>query len=260
MTPARSDRLVLVHGFTQTAESWKPFAGLLRERLAPATDIVALDAPGHGALAGVHVDLDVGAATIGRAGGPGTYVGYSMGGRYCLHLALGEPRLVERLVLIGATPGIEDDDERAARRRADEALAQRLERDGLERFLTDWLAQPIFATLPPAAAGIEQRRRNTVEGLASSLRLAGTGTQVSLWPRLGELTMPVLVVAGQLDEKFTAIGRRMAGAMPAATFVAIDGAGHSVHLEQPERAADAIVAWLGADQPPSAKPSVKVAP
>lgn len=255
-----TDRIVLVHGFTQTAASWRPMVARLAAGLGPDVDVVALDAPGHGALADVRADLPTGAAMLGEAGGRATYVGYSMGGRLCLHLALESPDLVEGLVLIGTTPGIEDDHERAARRAADDELADEIERIGLEAFLARWLTQPLFANLAPSDADIATRLGNTTTGLASSLRLAGTGTQAPLWPRLGELRMPVLVVAGEHDPKFTAIGRRMAGSIPHATFVVIDGAGHAVHLERPAQTCNAIVSWLRSVQAPSASPSANSVP
>src|SRR5690606_23536537 len=117
---------------------------------------------------------------LGDAAGPATYVGYSMGGRLALHLALARPDLVRRLVLIGATGGIDDEDDRAARRAADERLAAHLEQVGVATFVDEWLAQPLFAGLSPTAAARDERLANTAEGLASSLRLAGTGTQEPL--------------------------------------------------------------------------------
>ena len=171
--------------------------------------------PGHGGSAAVRADLGAAAALLGATAGEATYVGYSMGGRLCLHLALARPDLVERLVLVSTTAGIEDPDDRAARRAADERLATSLEHDGLDAFLHRWVAQPLFATLPDP--GLEDRRRNDVAGLASSLRLAGTGTQEPLWDRLPALTMPVLVVAGALDATFVAAAERMAALIPGAT-------------------------------------------
>ena len=156
-----------------------------------------------------------------------------MGGRLCLHLAVARPDLVERLVLVSATGGIDDAGERAARRAADEALAATIERDGVDAFLERWVAQPMFAALPDP--GLDDRRRNTAAGLASSLRLAGTGTQEPLWDRLPALTMPVLLVAGALDAKFVAAAERMAALLPHATLAVVADAGHTVHLEQPGR-------------------------
>ena len=204
-------RVVLVHGFTQTHRSWDAVA----RPLATRHDVVALDAPGHGELADVALDLWQGARLLAQQGGRAAYVGYSMGGRLCLHVALAHPDLVEALALVGATAGIRDADERNGRRRADEARAERIERHGVDAFLHEWLAQPLFASLPPEARSIDDRRTNTAAGLAASLRLAGTGTQEPLWDRLEELEMPVLLVAGERDDAFSALAREMAAAIGA---------------------------------------------
>jgi 2-succinyl-6-hydroxy-2,4-cyclohexadiene-1-carboxylate synthase len=167
-----------------------------------------------------------------------------MGGRLCLHLAVARPDLVERLVLVSATAGIDDPDERAARRRADEALAESVERHGLEAFLARWVAQPLFAGL--ADPGLDDRRQNTAAGLASSLRLAGTGTQQPLWSRLSSIDAPVLLVAGRNDAKFVTAAERMAGLLPHPTVAIVDGAGHTVHLERPDEFRDLLDEWLAA--------------
>jgi 2-succinyl-6-hydroxy-2,4-cyclohexadiene-1-carboxylate synthase len=162
-----------------------------------------------------------------------------MGARFCLHLALAGPALVERLVLVSGTAGIDDVGERAARRAADEALADGIERDGVDAFLDRWLAQPLFAhqaeRVDPdrQAADRRERRRNTPSGLASSLRLAGTGTQSPLWGRLAELTMPVTLIAGADDPKFVALAGRLADAIgSSARLHIVPNAGHAAHLEQ----------------------------
>jgi 2-succinyl-6-hydroxy-2,4-cyclohexadiene-1-carboxylate synthase len=232
--------VVLVHGFTQTGRSWDRVG----DHLAGRFEVVTVDAPGHGGSADRRADLVAGAQLLGTAGGPATYVGYSMGGRLCLHLAVARPELVRRLVLVSATGGIDDDGGRAARRADDEQWAAAIERDGVEAFLDRWLAQPMFATLPDP--GLEDRRRNTAAGLASSLRLAGTGTQEPLWGRLAELTMPVLLVAGDLDRKFVAAAERMAGLIPHATLAVVPDAGHTVHVEQPAAFLTLLDAWLAA--------------
>jgi 2-succinyl-6-hydroxy-2,4-cyclohexadiene-1-carboxylate synthase len=240
------ERVVLVHGFTQTAHSWD----LIARRLARRYEVVSVDAPGHGGSSTIHADLPSAALMLAAAGGPATYVGYSMGGRLCLHLALSRADLVHRLVLVSTTAGIEDPAERAARRRSDDELAASIERDGVDRFLDRWLALPLFATLPRDLASLDDRRRNTAAGLASSLRLAGAGAQASLWDRLGELPMPVLVVAGEHDAKYVAHGRRLADLIPRSTFAVIERAGHSVHLEQPDAFGGVLEAWLSAEGEP----------
>lgn len=253
-------RVVLVHGFTQTARSLKPLASLLHR---PGRQCVVVDLPGHGDAAGVAADLPATADLLAACTGRATYVGYSLGGRACLHLALRRPETVEGLVLIGANPGIDDPAERAARREADERLAERIVEIGVPAFLDEWLAQPLFAGLDEREAERADRLGNTAEGLAASLRLAGTGVQEPLWSRLGELTVPVLVLAGELDQKFSAIGQRVAAAVRHGSFVAVPGATHAAHLQRPDAVAAAIERWLAGEvepHPPTAMPTAASRP
>jgi 2-succinyl-6-hydroxy-2,4-cyclohexadiene-1-carboxylate synthase len=234
-------RVVLAHGFTQTLASWAPLAGRLRRRW----QLVRVDLPGHGGSGALRADLPAAAALLGGAGGPAAYAGYSLGGRVCLRLALDRPDLVRALVLIGASPGIEDAADRAARRAADEALARDLERDGVAAFLDRWLAGPLFATLPAGRAGRAERLGNSAAGLAAALRLLGAGTQEPLWARLPALAMPVLLLAGALDGKFAALAGRMAAAIgPNARVALVPGAGHAAHLERPEETGALVDGFL----------------
>jgi 2-succinyl-6-hydroxy-2,4-cyclohexadiene-1-carboxylate synthase len=242
--------VVLVHGFTQTGRSW----GRVAADLGRDHTVTCVEVAGHGGSSAVRADLVQGAELLGAAGGQATYIGYSMGGRLGLHLALTRPDLVTALVVLGATGGLEDPAERQARRAADELLAQRIEGDGVARFLNFWLAQPLFAGLPDDPAERADRLTNTADGLASSLRLTGTGTQRPLWDDLGSLAMPVLVLAGERDHKFTALGQRLArGIGPNATFDTIAGAGHASHLEAPQLFVDRLRRWW-TDQAPSHSP------
>jgi 2-succinyl-6-hydroxy-2,4-cyclohexadiene-1-carboxylate synthase len=236
----RGPRLVLVHGFTQTRRCWGPFL----DALSDGYEIVAVDAPGHGDAPAVAVDLAEGAALLGVTGGSACYLGYSMGGRYALRLALDRPDLVRALVVVGASPGIADPGEREARRAADERLATRIERVGVATFVDEWLRSPLFATLPPDRACREERLRNTPAGLASSLRLAGTGAQEPLWERLGSLGASTLLIAGADDAKFAEIARAMAACIPSSTVAIVPDSGHSAHLEQPAATAAIVRAWL----------------
>ncbi len=240
-------RLVLAHGFTQTARSWTGFERLIAEQL-PGVRAAPVDLPGHGdARCPADLDLWDSARRLVDLGGAGTYVGYSMGGRVALHAALVAPECVERLILIGATAGIEDPDERRARREADDRLAHRIETIGVPAFVEEWLTNPLFAGLDDVTALRSDRLRNTSAGLASSLRSTGTGTQAPLWDRLGEIRCPVLVLVGEHDIKFADLGRRLVEGLCRAELVVIPGAGHSVHLEQPEATATAIAAWIRAN-------------
>ncbi|MBW3574744.1 MAG: alpha/beta fold hydrolase [Actinobacteria bacterium] len=236
-------RLVLVHGFTQTRHCWGPLA----DDLAADHEVVHVDAPGHGDSAGVAAGLWEGAELLAEVAGGATYVGYSMGGRLALHVALAAPDAVRGLVLLSATAGIDDAVARARRMADDEARAQELERDGVEAFVERWLAQPMFAAVPPRYRFVDARRSNTVAGLASSLRLAGTGSQEPLWDRLATLAMPVLVVAGGDDARFADAARRLVASIGGnAELALVPGAGHAAHLEEPARCATVLRRWLAA--------------
>jgi len=236
--------LVLVHGFAQNARCWAP----LDERWAADRHVIAVDAPGHGGD-GEHSqradDLWCTADRLAITGGRAVYLGYSMGARMCLHLAIAHPESVAGLVLVSGTAGIDDDAERVARRGRDGQLAERIVADGVDAFLETWLNQPLLSTVPTPMRHLEERRRNRAEGLASSLRMAGTGTMdPPLWDRLGEITAPTLVVAGELDAKFVELGRRIAEGIPDSTLSVVEGAGHTVHLERPEMFARLLAQWL----------------
>jgi 2-succinyl-6-hydroxy-2,4-cyclohexadiene-1-carboxylate synthase len=243
-------QVVLVHGFTQTLRSWDPVAA----RLAGRWQVVRVDLPGHGGSGGVRAGFAETAGLLGACGGAGAYVGYSLGGRLCLRLALDRPDLVRALVLVGASPGIADPGARAERRAADEALAEGIERDGVAAFLDRWLAGPLFATLPAEAAGRADRLANTAEGLAAALRRLGAGVQEPLWDRLGSLVPPTLLVAGALDARFAATAREMAAAAgPGVRVALVPGAGHAVHLERPGAVAALAEEFLASATPPGGR-------
>jgi 2-succinyl-6-hydroxy-2,4-cyclohexadiene-1-carboxylate synthase len=140
-------------------------------------------------------------------------------------------------VLIGASPGIADPAQRAARRAADERLAAEIEAATIEEFATRWAATPVLEGQSPEvkAAAHADRLRSTPAGLAAALRGLGTGALPSLWERLGELSMPVVLIVGERDEKFRAIGQRMARELSRVELVVVADIGHAVHLEAPER-------------------------
>ena len=235
-----SETVVLLHGFTQTRQSWRRTVAGLRGSYR----VLAPDLPGHGLAADRRPASFAACSAYVRAlgGDRFTLAGYSMGGRIALAAALALPGLVERLVLVGASPGLADPAERAARRRADTALADRIEAIGIEAFAAEWGAQPLFAGQAErvAAAAHADRLRNTPAGLAAALRGLGTGVMEPLWDRLGALAVPVTLVVGEHDEKFRAVAARMAEALPQARALVVAGAGHAVQLEQPDAVAGAI--------------------
>jgi 2-succinyl-6-hydroxy-2,4-cyclohexadiene-1-carboxylate synthase len=221
MTPPVPN-VVLVPGFTQTAASWQGVNRVLEESCA----VAALDVPSEATFAAT-------ATAIGREGKRAVYVGYSMGGRLALRLAIDRPELVQALVLVSSTAGLDDEVARRERIASDEALAVSVERDGVETFLERWLAQPLFSTVPPDAPGLRERRKLSVRYLAHCLRVLGAGTMEPMWDRLQDLQMPVALVTGTTDTKYEQIAiamlERIRGVV---VHVRIDG-GHALPLEQP---------------------------
>ncbi len=255
MAPA----IVLLHGFTHTGASWQPVIEALDERYRA----IAPDIRGHGAASGCEsVALGAVIGDVASAvDGPFALVGYSMGGRIALHvaLALGASR-IERLVLIGASPGLAEDGQRGERVASDEALAGELEALAADRgpsaamdeFAHRWAtATPVLAGQPAELRERvhADRLRNTPAGLARALRGLGTGALPPLWDRLGELTMPVTLIVGGRDATFRAIAEAMARSIPHAALVVVPGSGHAVHLEAPDAVAGVVGVGGGGPEP-----------
>lgn len=246
--------VVLLHGFTGSSTTWTPFA----ETLAPHFEVIIFDIIGHGRSSSPKSldryrmrqcvdDLVAALRELGHR--RATWLGYSMGARTALQIAVHHPDAVDGLVLEGVTPGLADPEERAARVAADEALADRIEREGLEAFVDFWRSISLWDTqtgLSPEtiAALRQQRMANSEIGLANSLRGMGTGAQQPLHDRLHEVDVPALLLTGALDQKFTAIARDMAAEMPRAELCPVAGAGHAVHLEDPAAFQAAVADFL----------------
>jgi 2-succinyl-6-hydroxy-2,4-cyclohexadiene-1-carboxylate synthase len=256
--------LMMLHGFTGSARTWDPFV----KDLAAQFTVYRVDLPGHGLS---DSPPDAARYRVEECGSglltlcdvlrldQVNLLGYSMGGRVALRLALDSPHHVRALVLESASPGIESEGDRCDRVRADEALAASLERDGLDAFIDHWECIPLFrsqASLPAAARNALRRQRldNNPTGLANSLRGLGAGVAEPHWHRLPSLTVPTLLIAGEIDEKYRALGQRMSGLLPRSRLVVIPGAGHAVHLEQPDLFLQAAISFLsGSDTGPAGK-------
>lgn len=236
--------LVLLHGFTGCAANW---LDILPALAIPGRRLIALDLLGHG-MADAPADparysmayhqsaILATLSALGVQPREAILLGYSMGGRIALYTAFSG--FFRALILESASPGLITAAEREQRRLSDNALAERIEREGVEAFVDAWEKLPLFASqskLPPAtrAALRAQRLKNRAAGLANSLRGVGTGVQPALYERLPELALPTLLLAGELDAKFCVLASQMARLVPQASLRLVPGAGHTIHLEQP---------------------------
>lgn len=244
--------LVLLHGFTGLGRS---MAGLARA-FEDEYDTLAPDLPGHGESAADAARCDFDScvedllATLDATGHDRAHwLGYSMGARLALGCAVRHPERVASLVLVSARAGIEDPAERATRRREDEALALRIERDGVDAFVDQWMAQPLFATQQRLGPEFLSRARNerlahSAHGLAACLRGMGPAAQPPLFDALPRVRAPVLLVAGALDGPFLEAARDLARRLPNAEVGEFADAGHAVHLEQPAAFAGKVREFL----------------
>lgn len=255
--------LVALHGFTGSAKN-APLAAAL----AATHTVMAIDAPGHGGsdrpapLDHYRMDRAVedAVAALRLLGHErAAWLGYSMGGRWALSIAAAHPEVVERLALIGASPGIASDEEREARVSSDEALARRILEQGVPAFVEYWENIPLFASQKSLAEATrarvrEGRLRNDAGGLAASLRGMGAGAQTPVFAALPAMRFPVLILAGEWDTKYVGIGNELAAAMPTARFVTIPNVGHAAHLENPDACLAAIQPFLAGPSAQGARP------
>jgi 2-succinyl-6-hydroxy-2,4-cyclohexadiene-1-carboxylate synthase len=236
--------IVALHGFTQRGASFEELEWFLEVPLE------APDLPGHGGepVSAWEEAVDRVAALAASRPRPPILLGYSMGGRIALGAALRHPQAVAGLVLVSATPGIADPQQRGRRRHDDLALADHIEEAGAEAFVDEWLARPMFSGLQRRGAAWreadrERRLTNRAPGLAGALRSLGQGMQPDLRPGLAGMELPVLVVAGEEDDRYRRIGDEMAALVPDASTAVVRDAGHAVVGERPEVVAEAILAW-----------------
>jgi len=238
-------RIGALHGFTLTGAQFETLAGAGLQFHAP-------DLPGHGATVVESADVPT---TIGALGAwlatfdePIPLLGYSQGGRMALLVALEYPLLVERLILVSASPGLRGEEQRMARRSRDEALAQRIEAIGLDAFIDEWLAGPIPGT---AHLGESARRRdrsvraqNTAIGLASALRGIGQGSQPYVGDRIADLAMPLLTVSGRTDNRYDELAENMANKARNGIHRSITDAGHNVLIDAPDELTSLVLEFL----------------
>ena len=246
--------LILLHGFSGNSTTWNKITSQLKESFR----LIMLDILGHGVsdkpaqaasyrMEAVAADLIDVLDQLGLA--QAHLLGYSMGGRLALTLALQQPERFRSMVLESASPGLADAAERAERRRSDDALAEKIESRGIEWFVDYWETLPIWASQSqlPAAMLAEQRSqrlRNSPNGLANSLRGMGSGAQPNLWSELPDLNIPTLLLVGENDEKFQKINFQMAKLIPLARVALVPSAGHNTHLENPRAFSGAVSSFL----------------
>ena len=246
--------VTLLHGFTQSGRSWRE----VMSKMPAGWKWIVPDLRGHGETQtrqGSPCSMDACMEDLlalwDDLGVERTHLaGYSMGGRLALHVTARRPDRVLSLLTIGAHAGLEED-AREGRRRGDEGLAERMEKEGVEAFVDYWGALPLLAGLerrgPPYVAQVRaERLQNHVAGLACSLRDMGAGAMEPVWNELGQVTFPCTFVAGQQDHGYVASARRLAATVRNGKFEIVPRAGHAVHQERPDAFARLLASHLAA--------------
>lgn len=245
--------LILLHGFLGCGADWQEIA----EKLSARYCSILVDLPGHGrstdeiwsgeygleetatALQDLIVELGLQHPVL---------IGYSLGGRVSLYAALRMQQRLSGLILEGASPGLAIEAERQERMTLDAQRAEKLSLTGIENFVEEWYEADLFASLRARPESLSEVKRQRSSGdaslLARALRNLSVGRQPSLWDRLDELTLPVLLVAGELDRKFAGINRDMADRMQDVQNKVVPGAGHNTHLEQPDSFLEVVGEFL----------------
>ncbi|WP_419955846.1 2-succinyl-6-hydroxy-2,4-cyclohexadiene-1-carboxylate synthase [Neobacillus niacini] len=237
--------LLLLHGFTGDSSTWTPFCQVWGKH----SKLIIPDIIGHGKTdspedlnryqiesAAEDLILLLDQLEIEKF----DLLGYSMGGRLALTLAILYPERVRKVILESASPGLKTDEERILRRMKDEELANFIKDQGIMSFVNYWEAIPLFSTMRSLPNSIrdsirEQRLSNNAQGLANSLLGMGTGSQASWWEKLDLLGCEVLLLTGEKDEKFCKIAERMTEEMNRATWIVINDSGHAIHVESKEK-------------------------
>ena len=245
----RGPAVTLLHGFLQDRTSWDE----VFEHLPSGHRWVLVDLPGHGESSAVPATMpsaiaELAATWDGLGVDRSHLVGYSMGGRVALQLAALHPLRLLSLFTLGAHAGLEGP-ERDARLAADAALADAVERDGIDDFAARWAAQPMFAGIgrrrPDAVARLAaMRRRQNAGAIAAALRGMGAGAAPAVWDRLRGLRLPATFAAGAEDTRYAELAERLADAVPGARRATIADAGHAAHIEQPEAFAAVLAEHL----------------
>ncbi|MBW3114836.1 MULTISPECIES: 2-succinyl-6-hydroxy-2,4-cyclohexadiene-1-carboxylate synthase [Bacillaceae] len=237
--------LVFLHGFTGDTTTWSS----VTDSLSESYQCISIDLIGHGRTDSPEDDSRY---TMDRVSediccildeldvGPAVLIGYSMGGRTALHFSLNYPEKVKALILESSSPGLKAVEARAERKKKDEVLADRIEKGGIEAFVDFWQEIPLFASQKRLSDKErseirKQRLSQSVTGLSNSLRGMGTGAQDSLWEELEELSVPVHVLVGELDQKFVGIAENMKKINPMFNIVTFSNTGHAIHVEEPRK-------------------------
>ncbi|QQZ10535.1 2-succinyl-6-hydroxy-2,4-cyclohexadiene-1-carboxylate synthase [Heyndrickxia vini] len=250
----KGEPVIMLHGFTGDMTSWDGINPYLKEK----NQLILIDILGHGKteipinIDRFHIEKvakDIRDILLHLKINKTNILGYSMGGRLALTFTFLYPKMVNKLILESASPGIETEEGRKLRRENDEKLANKIMDEGVESFVHFWTNIPLFNSQKRLDHSIQekvkqQRLQNAPIGLANSLKGMGTGKMPSLWDRLHQLDIPVLILSGSLDEKYCDIGKKMKSNLPHVMHYIFEDIGHAIHVEDSQKFGTIIMEFL----------------
>ena len=237
--------IVLLHGFMGRISDWDLVIQELRDKLHYKGRIVCFDLPGHGQSSlpeGLSFDqfLEIFGVQCEDLNLEKSYwVGYSLGGRVALHLALKKAKFFDGLILESASPGLDDHKQRELRESSDRQLFSKVCQgiETMEQFVDKWYRLPIFRGIRKTdkfRSLAEKVSSNSPETLQMALNLMSVGSIPSLWGRVSNLNFPILYLTGELDEKYVEIGQRLVSKNSHASLELIKNTSHNTHFSEPE--------------------------
>jgi 2-succinyl-6-hydroxy-2,4-cyclohexadiene-1-carboxylate synthase len=241
--------LVLLHGMLGGPHSFDALGGVFNDRLVHAPTLF-----GHGPAPRAVPDTfedatDRLAEELDPLGGPVDVLGYSFGARLALGLCARHPGHVRRALLLSVHPGLRSEPERAERRAQDEALAIRLEREGIAAFVDHWERLPLFASqdgLPSQLVAAQRavRLAHRPTAIAAAFRRLGLAEMPDLRDTIAALRDRARLVVGAIDDKFVALNLQLTRSIPGLAVEIVPGCGHSLILEAPARVARIAAAFF----------------
>lgn len=249
--------VLFLHGFMGSAHDWLPIMEEIKDRYSS----IALDLPGHGKTTTEnHYWERCNIRNIAESICSFLYMlniqkvylyGYSMGGRLAMYLSVFHPRRFKGVIIESASPGIKENRERKIRMQHDSNISKLLISMNYKDFLNLWYKQPIFSNLNQRAdfdSLIKSMEKNNPSQLACALKCLSVARQPELWSHLKEIKIPMHLLTGEKDIKFTSIANKITKINPSITHKTIKGSGHKIHFEAPMEIVNAIYTFFPAEK------------
>jgi 2-succinyl-6-hydroxy-2,4-cyclohexadiene-1-carboxylate synthase len=232
--------LFFLHGFLGSSLDWTEIVQLL----SPRFSCYPLDLPWQEKLnfneAVLHLKDQIKALNVS----PGVLVSYSLGGRLGLKLASLFPELFSHCIFLSTHPGIEEEELRRLRATKDQAWIDLVQKEGVERFLKKWYAQPLFSSLKMEGDLLQRRQKCPKNAIAWVLKHWSASCQEPLWETLCAQTTPTLFLFGKEDLQYHAVYNRIFDLGSPLQVEWIEDAAHAIHIEQPRSCAHAITSFI----------------